>query len=186
MCRFWVSAHLRSLAAFSELNATAELLYDVCSVLSVKPCRRSFHKHQPPLSPLKRPMPFPIKRPVVGASAGCWGFVPSVCLRLLLRLSPAVSSERWFRTDRKIPSIAQFWGIGRKQKVRAPRHYGGKPRYLTNPMIPIHNIPRMMELICSHLIRRAPPCGVSGRSTAVAPARPAPAGYLINHHDNPL
>ena len=37
---------------------------------------------------------FPIKRPVVGASAGCWGFVPSVCLRLLLRVSPAVSSER--------------------------------------------------------------------------------------------
>ena len=67
---------------------------DVCSVLSVKPCRRSFHKRQPPLSPLKRPMPFPIKRPVVGASACCWGFVPSVCLRLLLRVSPAVSSER--------------------------------------------------------------------------------------------
>ena len=30
----WVSAHLRSPAAFSELNAAAELLYDVCSVLS--------------------------------------------------------------------------------------------------------------------------------------------------------
>nr|DAN56083.1 MAG TPA: hypothetical protein [Bacteriophage sp.] len=50
-------------------------------------------------------------------------------------------------------------------------------------MIPIHNIPRMMELIYSHLIRRAPPCGVPGRSAAAPPASPVPAGYLINHHD---
>ena len=82
----------------------------------MKPCRRSLHKRLPPLSPLKRPMPFPIKRPVAGASAGCWGFVPPVCFRLLLRVSPALVLSDDSELTVKFPLSLSSEESARKQK----------------------------------------------------------------------